>query len=201
MALLKAPIGTRAPGGWPLLPRESCNRVVTRTGCKRARLQGHFCACESSESGSTGSAGDPEVQENLVKLLNEQVGANQGQAQSPAAEASSSADASGNPQVQDTLSKLVRLQLGAEQVKARAAEGSETLKQTAEEVYWPSFLSTPEAHHPCFQQPVLALNVDGKAPHSLCGQSCGQRLQRLHGLCRPKRNWKSYARWPRIDPI
>ena len=42
--------------------------------------------------------------------------------------------AEGSPEVQDTLVKLLQLQVGAEKVKATAAEGSETLRQTAEEV-------------------------------------------------------------------
>ncbi|KAK9837899.1 hypothetical protein WJX74_007463 [Apatococcus lobatus] len=133
MAYLKAPAGTRGPGSWPFLAREPCTRLVNSRGYKRARLQGRFGASNSSGSDNTGSSGDPEVQENLVKLLNEQVGANQGHTQSSAAETSSSPNSSGNPEVQNTLSKLVKLQVGAEQVKARAAEGSETLKQTAEE--------------------------------------------------------------------
>lgn len=146
MAYLKAPAGTRGPGSWPFLAREPCTRLVNSRGYKRARLQGRFGASNSSGSDNTGSSGDPEVQENLVKLLNEQVGANQGHTQSSAAETSSSPNSSGNPEVQNTLSKLVKLQVGAEQVKARAAEGSETLKQTAEEVCWPLLFCGSAAH-------------------------------------------------------
>lgn len=130
MAFQSVPINARPACSWSVLPRESYTKFVTRRAHKRARLLGYAYASAPGDPGQ-GSAGDPEIQDDLVKLLNQQVGAKQAQAQPSAAETD---EASGNPEVQDTLSKLVRLQVGAEQVKARAAEGSETLKQTAEEV-------------------------------------------------------------------
>ena len=75
--------------------RKPC-RSCHQSSCKRARLYGRFRATAQGPAGSPDEAGDPEVQDTLVKLVN--------------------------------------LQVGAEQVKARAAEGSESLRQTAEEV-------------------------------------------------------------------